>query len=324
MIVILTQALALVATAALPSTPTADRGGLLLGGGLASVVGAVWFLVVPRELFGQWRVFVAALIALVVMLLVLATTGGLASIYFPYYLVPLLVMIMAGSRERTIVLGVAAVAGLMMLALAETDREPDLVAAVGVRVIEVATFALASAAASRAMGAVRGALTEQTRLLADQARTDPMTGLGNRKGLEDEGARLRAATLRRRTPLSLVSIDIDGLKTVNDRMGHATGDDLLKRFAAVLRSTVRGQDVALRLGGDEFALLLPDTEEAGARRLVERIREASGETTPRITFSAGIAVLGADETISQLLAEADTALYREKALHRSGAAAGAT
>lgn len=318
MVVVLSQALALLATAALPSTSEADRSGLLLGAGLAGAAGTIWFVAVPRSLFGSWRVFIAALIALAAMLLVLATTGGLRSLFFPYYLVPLLVMIMDGSRERTLLLGATALGGLAILALSAPGTSGDVVGALATRALQVVAFALAASAASRAMGAVREGLAERTRLLAGQARTDPLTGLGNRQALDEDAARLRALAVRRSHPLALVTMDIDGLKAVNDDLGHAAGDRLITRFAEVLQQLARGQDLAIRLGGDEFALVLPDTDDAGAWRLVERIREACAEQTPEIRFSAGVAVLRGAESVAELLAEADAALYREKGTRRDG------
>ena len=317
MIVVLGQGLALLASALLPTTSASDRGGLLIGAGVAGVSGALWFLLVPRGLFGSWRVFVAAAIALSAMLAMLAMTGGLRSLYFPYYLMPLLVMIMAGNRGKTITLGGLAWAGLVGLALLSPESTADVVAgAFALRTIELLAFTFAAAAASRAMGAVWLALSEQTRMIAEQARTDPLTGLGNRVALEEDLPRLRAAARRRKAPLSLVAIDIDGLKDVNDRSGHAAGDQLLAHFADVLRKTARGQDLAVRTGGDEFALLLPDTDASGAGRLIERIRESAELASPPVRFSGGIAVLEGDATLDQMMAIADTALYAEKAEHR--------
>ena len=316
MIVVLGQGLALLASALLPATSASDRGGLLLAAGVVGISGALWFLLVPRALFGSWRVFIAAAIALSAMFAMLAMTSGLRSLYFPYYLMPLLVMIMGGSREKTIMLGGLAWVGLVGLALLSPESTADVVAgAFALRTIELLAFTFAAAAASRAMGAVWLALSEQTRRIAEQARTDPLTGLGNRAALEEDLPRLRAAARRGKAPLSLVAIDIDGLKDVNDRNGHAAGDQLLAHFADVLRKTARGQDLAVRTGGDEFALLLPDTDASGAGRLIERIRDAAALATPPVRFSGGIAALQGDATLDQMMAIADAALYAEKAAH---------
>ena len=98
-------------------------------------------------------------------------------------------------------------------------------------------------------------------------------------------------------------------------LDHLEICDVLARFAEVLRKTARGQDLAVRTGGDEFALLLPDTDAAGASRLVERIREAAELATPPVRFSGGVAVLEGDATLDQMMANADAALYAEKATH---------
>lgn len=316
-IVVLSQGLALLIGALLPTTAPADRNGLLFGAGLVAISGVLWFVFMPRGLFDSWRVFVASTIAQVVMLVTLWTTGGLRSFYFPYYLLPLLVMVMAGSWEQSLALGAVAGAGLVGLFFAQNGGAdgtvPDLFA---VRSLQLIMFTLAATAASRAMEAIRTALAAQTRALADQARSDPLTGLGNRKALMEDLARLLAAADRRGTPLSVVALDLDGLKAVNDRHGHLAGDRLLSHFAGLLRQCLRGQDLAVRAGGDEFMLLLPDTDAAGARRLVERIQGAASVAGPDVRFSAGIATSSAGATVDWLLALADDALYTQKSARR--------
>jgi diguanylate cyclase (GGDEF)-like protein len=311
---VLSQGLVLLAGALLPTTAPADRPGLLLGAGLVGISGALWFLVVPRGLFGAWRVFVGSTVAQVVMLVTLATTGGLRSLYFPYYLLPLLVMVMAGSRDRTLALGAVAGSGLIGLGLAAQngaadDAVRDLFV---IRLLQLITFTFATVAASWAMGAIRTALADQARAFADQARADPLTGLGNRKALDEDLPRLLAAAHRQGTPLSVVALDVDGMKAVNDRHGHAAGDRLLSHFAALLRRCIRGQDLAVRSGGDEFILLLPDTDAAGAHRLVKRIRAAGAIGGPDVAFGAGVATSTLDATGEWLLALADDALNADK------------
>ena len=316
-LVVASQGLALVIGALLPTTAPADRNGLLLGAGLVAIAGILWFLFVPRGLFERWRVFVASAVALVVMLVTLGTTGGLRSFYFPYYLLPLLVMVMAGIWEQTLLLGMLAAAGLIGLFFAQNGG-PDGPGTdfFAVRSLQLITFSFAATAASRALGAIRASLAVQTRMLSDQARSDPLTGLGNRKALMEDFSRLLASAHRRGAPVSLVAPDLDGLKAVNDRSGHAAGDQLLCLFARLLQESLRAQDLAVRAGGDEFMLLLPDTDATGARGLLERLQRAAAAVSPEVRFSAGVATSSADATVDWLLALADDALYAQKAARR--------
>ena len=319
-IVVLSQGLAFSIGAILPTTPDMDRTGLIVGAALVGLTGLVWFFFLPRDLFGPWRVFIASVIAQIVLLVTLTMTGGLGSHYFPYYLLPSLVMIMAGSREQTLALGTLAVAGLIELAFVSRDlgsgeSVPDLLA---IRLLQVGAFSLAATASSRAMGAIRDALAAQTRSLAERARTDSLTGLANRQALVEGFARMLAAANRRGAPMSVVALDLDGLKALNDRHGHAAGDRLLVHFADLIRSCVRGADLAVRAGGDEFILLLPDTDRPGANRLVQRLQDASTAGGPDVRFSAGIATSSPEATVDWLLALADDALYAAKAMRSDG------
>ncbi|HEY8829225.1 MAG TPA: hypothetical protein VIM83_01355, partial [Candidatus Limnocylindria bacterium] len=115
-------------TAILPTTRAADRAGLLVTAGLIVVAGVLWFGFVPQSAFPRGRIFVAASIAQGVMVIMLGITSGAASVYFPYYLLPVLVMILSGSWRQTAVLGAVAAAGVIGLTLAAplTDLERDV------------------------------------------------------------------------------------------------------------------------------------------------------------------------------------------------------
>jgi diguanylate cyclase (GGDEF)-like protein len=163
-----------------------------------------------------------------------------------------------------------------------------------------------------------GALLDQARLF-DQVRsmsvTDPLTGLANYRRLisvlEAELDRSR----RTRRPLSVVLLDMDGLKTINDRFGHLTGSRALVRLGKILRNHSRAIDTAARYGGDEFALVLPEAARDIATRVFTRIRErlATEEESPLLSASAGVASFPEDgDTPEKLLGAADRALYRMK------------
>jgi diguanylate cyclase (GGDEF)-like protein len=151
-----------------------------------------------------------------------------------------------------------------------------------------------------------------------QARVDGLTGLANRRACTDALHAETARSERLDTPLSVVLADLDGFKDVNDVHGHAVGDEVLRIFADVLRQTLRESDVAGRWGGEEFLLLLPGADEEGAAHLAERVRirvasrPIPGAPGLRVTASFGVAEYGPQSDTEQLLAAADTALYRAK------------
>jgi diguanylate cyclase (GGDEF)-like protein/PAS domain S-box-containing protein len=156
------------------------------------------------------------------------------------------------------------------------------------------------------------------------ATTDELTGLYNRRHfMELLGDALRRAQ-RYRHPLSLVMLDIDHFKNVNDAYGHAAGDAVLRDIAAGLRGAIRGTDILGRLGGEEFAVALPDSDLAAARILAERLRETVkespfpiGAAMVRVTVSIGGTCLRAThDTVDDLLQRADEALYRAKTAGR--------
>jgi diguanylate cyclase (GGDEF)-like protein len=164
---------------------------------------------------------------------------------------------------------------------------------------------------------------EQMRYLADH---DPLTQLPNRRAFMRELERGVAEALETHAPLALVVLDLDGLKELNDRHGHAAGDDCLVRIGRLLRTELRPHDRAFRIGGDEFAVLLPATNARGAEevtaRLVEWLERSSRSSVLRPQASFGVAAtVDGLETQESLLRAADEAMYRSKnrrKLSRSG------
>jgi len=175
--------------------------------------------------------------------------------------------------------------------------------------------------------ALRAANADLKRL----ANTDVLTGLANRRRFMEVLEAEIERSERYDRPLSLVLVDMDHFKQVNDTHGHAGGDQVLRAAAAILRSVCRDVDLAARVGGEEFAILLPETDAPGAETVAERARAkiASGHHRApsgagfRITASAGVATFGREITSGEaLLQAADDALYRAKTQGRNRVVAG--
>lgn len=170
-------------------------------------------------------------------------------------------------------------------------------------------------------------LQAANRALDLQARTDALTGLLNRRGFESKMNFALALAQRSGRPLGLVSVDVDHFKSVNDRFGHAAGDEVLRRLAQTLLQRLRASDVVARMGGEEFAVMLPDTDLEGARAIAQAIVDAmAAQEDPlvgRITVSAGVSGLRAASTESasdsapDMLRRSDAALYAAKGQGRN-------
>jgi len=155
--------------------------------------------------------------------------------------------------------------------------------------------------------------------------TDELTGLPNRRAflrrIEDEVARVQ----RYGFPLSLSLIDLDHFKQVNDKYGHAGGDEVLQLYSKNILSIFRHHDLVARYGGEEFAVLLPNTDAEGALRALTKVKNRAAETRwqpngqmiPVPSFSSGVSLYKPGETASAFIERADKALYRAKRLGRN-------
>ena len=156
------------------------------------------------------------------------------------------------------------------------------------------------------------------RVVEKQALVDELTGLANRRRCEEALATEIARAERFGTPLSLVLADLDDFKAVNDEHGHPVGDEVLRRFTAVLRAMSRETDTPGRWGGEEFLLVLPGSDAEGGAQLADRMRRGlAGIGSPAVTCSFGVAQFTAGESPETLIAAADQALYRAKRLGKN-------
>jgi diguanylate cyclase (GGDEF)-like protein len=183
----------------------------------------------------------------------------------------------------------------------------------GFLLIVAATVMVQIAAGRRAVeDRLRAEIRERERLqreLEHLAAHDPLTGVANRRRLEQEMAQELARARREGTPLCVVTLDLDGLKEHNDAFGHAAGDALLKHAARTWAATLRDTDLIARTGGDEFVVLLPNCPLEMAERLIARLRDAvAGECG----CSAGVACWDGRESAAELLVRADLAMYAAK------------
>ena len=171
-------------------------------------------------------------------------------------------------------------------------------------------------------------LERLNRALAETARTDPLTGLGNRLRLQEDLGQVAAQVQRYGRVYGAVMLDVDHFKPFNDRFGHLEGDRALRRVADAIKRGCRATDTAYRYGGEEFLLILPEQTPESATWAAERLRrqvEALAIPHPgnpvagRVTVSAGVALLesGSEDAVGYWLSQADQALYQAKATGRN-------
>jgi diguanylate cyclase len=176
-------------------------------------------------------------------------------------------------------------------------------------------------------GAEIRALRKQVEDISREALTDALTGIGNRKLFDQRLKQFVGTALEHGTELSLLMLDIDHFKTVNDRWGHQLGDDVLRIVARSLIDGIKGRDQAARYGGEEFAILLPGTRLTDAAKLGDQLRESvAGKAVVRretqeclgsVTLSVGVACYRLGEAPARFVERADAALYRAKQAGRN-------
>ncbi|MEN3977016.1 diguanylate cyclase [Emcibacter sp. SYSU 3D8] len=152
--------------------------------------------------------------------------------------------------------------------------------------------------------------------LTELATRDGLTGLHNRRYFLEIAQQMLLMARRGTSPTAVLALDLDNFKRINDTLGHRAGDAALRRFAEIVRHTVRRSDLIGRMGGEEFAIVLPGVDRHAARIVAEKLRRAFEEDkakdSPPFTASIGVVLAGATDTISDLLNHADAAVYLAK------------
>jgi diguanylate cyclase (GGDEF)-like protein len=205
--------------------------------------------------------------------------------------------------------------------LARLDNVPDIGTGITQSLVDYATTLETEMWSLReSQIATLNARREHERLSAEhgaitqQALQDPLTGLPNRRALDE---RLRTlASSADAQPLAVALVDLDGFKDVNDRHSHAEGDDVLRVVASTLRDALRGDDIVARYGGDEFIALLPGAPVSAAKqalgRAVSRVSALPAHLSHGVTLSVGLVSLRPQERAEQVLSRADAAMYQAK------------
>jgi diguanylate cyclase (GGDEF)-like protein len=172
-----------------------------------------------------------------------------------------------------------------------------------------ALLTLVGTAVAGSLRSVTGELATLAQRFAHEAVVDDLTGLLNRRGWRYNAPRELARAARSGNPITLVTLDLDNFKELNDELGHTEGDRALRDTAERIRATLRAGDVVARLGGDEFVALLTNSTLTGSLTAIDRLRDSTPESEG---FSAGIAVWDRKEELPELLRRSDLALYAAK------------
>lgn len=294
-----------------PGSAYLDEAFLNAVGVLSLIVGAL----IPRLPWGRWpdratlviTPFAFALIA------VANQRGGVSAYsYAPFFI---LVFMWVGLHHRpgtSFLLAPLAAAAYMAPGLLAGDAPDGELSSV---TIAIPACMLVGEAIARTVGRLRRTEEELSRL----ALGDDLTGLANRRAFMTVSEQLLRVAERAGETVLLVYADLDGMKSVNDRRGHAAGDEALRQAAQLLRETFRKADLVARIGGDEFCVLLSGRA-AEAKVSIDRLRDAVSARSPGlppVRLSLGVAEGSPGCTIEDLIRQADAAMYADKALRNS-------
>jgi diguanylate cyclase (GGDEF)-like protein len=279
---------------------------------LALAVAAALFALadtrMERSAHPEYLIFSAWVGSEVIMAVSVALSGGPSIPTMAWFAIPV-VTLSARFSTRGIALGVAIALGLMIAVGFVVDAGA---------VIDNPTLVIAPAALILAVALLSSALMRSDVDHRAEAVIDPLTGMLNRKALGARNQELSQQSAVSGEPIGVVVVDLDHFKAVNDALGHAQGDAVLRDVAYALRNVLRAFDLVYRIGGEEFLVLVPGADAGQAAELAEQLRAAVASTTvgddQRLTISAGVAASGRGSTFDYdtVFARADAALYEAK------------
>jgi diguanylate cyclase (GGDEF)-like protein len=322
----LASAIFFLATAGLPSS-TQERIGLLATFGLLIVYVVVWYHLIPAHQFGRAHAVIGGGIVQLIALFMLFMTGGATSSWFVFYLLPVLATVFSYRPMTTVAIAVIAAFGLAVVATVQArwDDPAMLADLLVVRLVGLGAVSAMAYTITRSMRAHRAEMEEGEQQLRaalaiteKAAMTDPLTGVHNLRALEQALLMATKRSERDQHPYSVLLIDVDRLKDINDRSGHATGDEALRVVASAASDVVRGYDTVARSGGDEFVVVLHDAGPDVAQTITGRIqlrakeRFAAQPALAGSTITVGMATWRHGISSEALLAEADAAMYDAK------------
>ena len=272
-----------------------------------ALVMSAWALIVPIA----WPLREAEAIYLLLTLISTPLVGIalLSSPRFSFFLVeasPLAVsglgLTLASGRTELFALGAGYIGAMVMISF------------------KMQRVAIARVELERELVDARVAAESANSALEHLAATDPLTEALNRRAFLEMGQQELSRAVRYDRPLTLLALDVDHFKRINDRHGHDAGDAVLQAFCDIVRANLRDSDLFARLGGEEFAVLLPETAPENALKTAERLRQAvegmrvsAQDEVVAVSVSIGVAALGPDAAdVSQILNDADRALYAAK------------
>lgn len=267
------------------------------------------------------RIFLAGFAGLFLIAALEFLAGGREAPYHYLYMLPVLFAAAAQSPRRVLAFS-ALVAVVIWLPLLYEGTDRGIVLDIATQIVTLFAVGCAVWALFVILRMQRRTIREQRAQAELLARQDALTGLGNRRAFGEALNREVARARRGSRVLSVLVADLDNFKQINDRSGHAAGDEYLRRAADAITLTAREADACFRWGGDEFAILLPETDRDGAEGVAERLRTAIAGlgppgSSPPLEITCGVAELDPDQDAESLIARADRDLISRKQDHHA-------